>query len=198
MAELYAIISAITMLLAGPPYLIDILKGKTKPHRMTWLIWSVLGAIAFSSQLGLGAHWSLVYSALNAAGNLAVFLLSLKYGVGGWEKHDVVMLLTAIAGIAVSLVAKTPLYALVGVIVANFAGSILTIHKAYLTPSTETPITWFLLGTSSLFGVFAVGSLNIDLLLFPFYMTFSTYGIFVAQTLGMMAHHTRHTRKRFA
>jgi len=185
MAELFAILSGATMLLAGPPYLISILRHKTKPERTSWFIWTVLGLIAFESQIGLHARWSLLYAAANAAGNLLVFLLALHFGVGGWKRLDVTALIIAVASTAVSFTVDQPLYALFGVLIANFAGTVPTLYKAYIDPSSESVLAWFLIGTSALFGAFSVGSLDITLLLLPVYMIFATYGVLVAQALGV-------------
>jgi hypothetical protein len=184
-SELFAILSGVIVLFGGPPYLYDILKGKTKPQRTTWFIWTVLGVTAFVSQLQLGAHWSLVFVGLNGAGNLLVFLLSLRFGVGGWKLGDVLAAIIAGIGIVTSLVAKDPLIALLGVIGADFTGTILTLQKTFILPSTETSITWFFLGTSSFFAILSVGSWDVKLLLYPVYMMFATYGVLVAQGLGM-------------
>jgi hypothetical protein len=184
LTELFGILSGVVILFGGPPYLFDILKGKTKPQRTTWFIWSVLGIISFTSQLKLGAHWSLVYIGLNAAGNLAVFLLSLKYGTGGWQKLDILALVIATVGVIIALGVDSPLVALLGSILADFSGTSLTLYKTYLQPSTETTITWFFLGTSSLFAAFAVGKWDPSLLLYPVYLSIVTYGVIVAQWLG--------------
>ena len=47
--------AAVLSLIDPVPYIRDILRGKTRPHRGTWLIWSVLGATAFASQFADGA-----------------------------------------------------------------------------------------------------------------------------------------------
>lgn len=187
MAEFLAVLSGVVMLIGGPPYLIDILKGKTKPQRTTWFIWSVQGLIAFGSQVSLGARWSLVFSGLNAAGNLAVFLLSLKFGVGGWKRIDIAALVIACVGLAVSIIARAPLIALLGVILADFAGVVPTLRKTFLMPQSETSITWLALGTSSLLATFSVGSWKFSLLLYPAYMAFADYAVLVAQGFGVLA-----------
>ncbi|MFI5275198.1 MAG: hypothetical protein ACHQT5_00040 [Candidatus Saccharimonadales bacterium] len=184
LTELFGILSGTVILFGGPPYLFDILKGKTKPQRTTWFIWTFLGSIAFTSQLKLGAHWSLVYVGLNVVGNLAVFLLSLKFGTGGWRKLDVLALFIACMGVTMSFLFTNPLMALSGSIVADFAGSSLTLYKVYLDPSSETSITWFFIGTSSLFAALAVGKWDFSLLLYPAYICVATYGVLVAQWLG--------------
>lgn len=188
LTELFGILSGAVILFGGPPYLFDILRGKTKPQRTTWFIWTFLGSISFTSQLKLGAHWSLVYVGLNAVGNLAVFLLSLKYGTGGWRKMDVLALIIASLGVAMSFLFTSPLIALCGSIVADFAGTSLTLYKAYLDPGSETSITWFFLGTSSLFAALAVGKWDFSLLLYPVYISLATYGVLVAQWLGRLLH----------
>jgi hypothetical protein len=185
-AETFAILSGIIVLLGGPPYLIDILKGRTKPERTTWFIWTVLGVIAFGSQVKLGAHWSLVFAGLNAAGNLAVFLLSLKFGIGGWKRIDIVALCIACAGLLLSFITEAPLVALLGVIVADFAGTVPTLYKTFLLPSSETTFTWFALGTSSFLAIFSVGSSKFSLLLYPIYMMFANYAVLLAQGLGRL------------
>lgn len=188
LTELFGILSGTVILFGGPPYLFDILRGKTKPQRTTWFIWTFLGSISFTSQLKLGAHWSLVYVGLNAAGNLAVFLLSLKYGTGGWRKLDIFALVIASIGVAMSFVFTSPLIALTGSIVADFAGTSLTLYKTFLDPDSETSITWFFLGTSSLFAAMAVGTWDLSLLLYPVYISIVTYGVLVAQWLSRLLH----------
>lgn len=186
--EAFGILSGAIMVLGGPPYLFDILKGKTKPQRTTWFIWTVLGMIAFASQIKLGGHWSLVYMGLNALGNLAVFLLSLKFGTGGWKRLDIITLIIAVGGVIVSIMVDSPLTALWGTIIAGAAGDVLTVYKAYLEPSTETAVTWFFLGTSSLFAALAVGRWSYPLLLYPIYLCITTYDVLIAQWLGWWLH----------
>jgi hypothetical protein len=45
------------------PYLRDTLRGETRPHRGTWLIWSVLAVVAYFAQRADGASWSAVMCA---------------------------------------------------------------------------------------------------------------------------------------
>lgn len=194
MAEIFAILSGVIMCIAGPPYLISIIRHQTKPERASWFIWSSLGVIAFGSQVGLHAKWSLVYAGINAAGNLIVFLLSLHYGVGGWKKIDLLSFAVAMVGVAISLAVQDPLYALIGVLTANLAATVPTLYKVYFQPKSESSLAWFLFGTSALFGVFSVGSLNIKLLLLPVYMVFETYGVLAAQLIGHI--HSQNSKRR--
>lgn len=183
--EWIAISTGLLMLAAVPPYLIDIFKGKTKPERTTWFIWSVLGTIAFISQISLHGGWSLVFIGIDGLGNIAVFLLSIKYGVGGWTRLDKIALAIALVGVVVSVLARQPVLAIMGVIVADAAGTILTIRKAFLQPSTETSITWFAIGTASLLSAVSVGAWRWSVLIYPLYLSLANYSVLIAKFFGL-------------
>src|SRR5579862_1074886 len=167
MLQVFAAISVILTVAAAPPYIIDTIKGKTRPERATWFILSVLGLIGFLSQLAIEVNWSLVFLGVDTLATLIVLCLSFKYGVGGWTLLDRYALLTAAAGVAIALIASQPLAAIGGNILADFAGTFLTIRKAYLQPGTETSISWILVGVAATFGALDVGKLDYKLLIWP-------------------------------
>lgn len=180
----FGVLSGILLGVAGPPYVMDTIRGVTKPERTTWFIFSLLGATAFVSQLSLGAHWSLVFSGLDMLGSLAVFGLSIKYGTNGFTKLDIFALTIAVLGIILSIAAKQPLIAILGVIIADTAGTSLTLRKVYLEPSSETAISWFCIGTSAVCSVIAVGKWDLSLMVLPVYLAVANYGVNIAQLVG--------------
>lgn len=185
MAEIFAILSGLILLAGAPPYLIDIFKGKTKPERATWFIWSVLGNIALISQISLHGGWSLVFVGLDGLGSTLVFLLSLKYGVGGWTRLDKAALVIAAVGVIISIADHRPAVALAGVVLADLAGVVLTIKKTFAAPESETAITWFFVGTASLLGALSVGKIQPDLLIYPVYLTVANYSVLIAKYAGI-------------
>lgn len=191
--EILAGLSVMLFLLAGPPYIIDTLKGRTKPERATWFIWSVLGIIAFISQVSLGASWSLVFTGLDTFGSLLVLGLSLRYGVGGWAVLDRIALVIAGVGAVTSLIVQQPIVALLGVILADISGTVLTIRKTLRHPNSETTISWLLVGTGALCGVLSVRHLDFGLLIYPLYLLVANYSIPLAQVIGR-AYQRSHTR----
>ena len=191
MKEIFALISAVLILIAAPPYVIDTIKGKTKPERVTWLIFSVLGVIAFVSQVTLGASWSLVFSGLDTTASILVFCLAIKYGVGGHTRLDIGALIVAGIGVIIAIVAKEPVISLLGVIIADLSGMTLTIKKTYNSPKSETTISWLLVGTASLFGLLTVGRLSYGILLYPFYLMLANYSVPFTQ---LLSHNLRKTK----
>lgn len=186
MFQILAVVSVVLFLLAAPPYILDTLKGETKPERATWFVFSVLGIIAFVSQAELGATWSLVFSGIDTLGSLIVFTLSVKYGVGGWSKLDRFALLIAAVGVGTAILVHEPFIALLGNIIADISGTVLTVYKTFRAPDTETTVSWVLTGTSALAGVLSVGSLKFSLLLYPVYLVLANYAIPVTQIVGRL------------
>ena len=79
------------------PYVRDTVGGSTRPHRGTWLIWSVLAIVVCLSQRADGASWSLIMAAAQAVLTSAVFLLSIRRGEGGLSPADVLIIIPAVS-----------------------------------------------------------------------------------------------------
>jgi len=170
MLEIFGYVSGLLFVFSAIPYIRSILKGKTKPQRITWLIWTVLVFIAFFSQLAKGATWSLLLTAGDAITIVVVFIFSIKYGVGGFGKIDIISL----AGAGLSLIlwyfTNEPAVALFLIILIDIIGSNLTILKAWKNPETENWVGWAMCGVGGLFGILSVGSFNFILLAYPLYI----------------------------
>src|SRR6185437_7903902 len=100
MENVFGVVAAALNLAAYVPYVRDILRKKTKPQRVTWLVFTVLAGISFASQLALGARASLWLIGAQMLSVLVVFILSLPWGVGGFKRLDVISLLGAGVGLA--------------------------------------------------------------------------------------------------
>jgi hypothetical protein len=161
------IISALVFIIGDIPYLQDTFKGKIKPHRITWGIIALLNATGFANQYASGASNSLW---LFGAGTLVtglIFLGSLRNGVGGRTSTDMICLAIGLAGIALWVIFKSPLYSVFANIIADIAALWPTYKKARLHPESETRISW-LVGTFSIvLSAISVGKLDWRLLLLP-------------------------------
>ena len=184
MRAVFVAIETALILAAAPPYVIDTLKRRTKPERATWFILSVLSVIGFVAELNIGVNWSLVFLGLDAATSITVFALSIPFGVGGSTPLDRYALAVAALGVAAALVVDKPIVALFGTILADIAGTSLTIRKAYLESSTETTVSWLLVGAAACFGVLTVGKIEFALLLWPVYLALANLAVPAAQWIG--------------
>ena len=177
-------IAGILSAISYVPYVRDIFKGITRPERASWLIWSVLGSIAFFSQLAKGATDSLWLTGVQTFGVLLVFLLSIKFGIGGLTKRDVIALIAAGAGIILWYLTKEAAVALFITIAIDAVGGVLTVIKSYEDPSSETISTWLLSGSAGIFAAIAVGKPDVVLLAYPLYILLINFSVVFAIHLG--------------
>src|SRR5262249_29291423 len=112
MQEFFGVLAGVLSLVSGIPYIRDILAGKTKPHRGSFLIWTVLGLIAFITQFAAGATWSLVLPVLDTLLIAAILALSIERGSGGVNRRDATGLALAAGGLVLWYFTKQPLTAL--------------------------------------------------------------------------------------
>ena len=184
MFQVFGYVAALLSILMIVPYVRDILRNDTQPERASWFIWTTLGFIAFFSQFAKGATDSLWLTGGQTLAVLVVFVLSIKYGVGGLSKRDIRALLAAGVGLILWYFTNEAAYALIIVIFIDGIGSFLTMIKSYHDPESETLSTWIISGTSGVFGTLAVGSLNPILLAYPVYIIIANYTIVTVLLLG--------------
>jgi hypothetical protein len=182
---LFGLASALLSTLAYLPYIIDTVRGRTRPQRASWLIWSVLGSIAFFSQLYEGAAASLWFAGVQVSGTITVFLLSIFVGAGVFLKRkDYIVLLLACVGLVLWYFTENAAYALAITITISLLGGVVTIEKAYRDPQSETIATWALSFVASLCAIVAVGKLDWVLLAYPVYLFALNGAILGAMLLG--------------
>jgi hypothetical protein len=151
------------------PYVRDTLRGSTRPHRGTWLIWGVLAVVVSLSQYADGASWSLVMAGVQAVLTSLVFVLSIRRGEGGVSRADIIMIAIAGAGVIGWIAADEPLVATVCVVVADLIGAGLMVPKTYRDPDSETLVTFAFASLGGALAAGAVGAIDVSLLLYPVY-----------------------------
>jgi hypothetical protein len=151
------------------PYVRDILAGRTRPYRWTWLIWAVLAIVVCTSQQADGASWSLVMAAVQAVLTSVIFALAIRRGEGALGAVERVMLAVAAGGVVGWLVAGEPVVATACVVAADLIGAAMMLPKTYRDPESETLATFALASVAGAFAAGAVGRLDASLLLYPVY-----------------------------
>ena len=151
------------------PYVRDTLRGSTRPHRGTWLIWGVLAVVVSLSQYADGAAWSLVMAGVQAVLTSLIFLLSIRRGEGGVSAADITMIAIAGAGVTGWIVADEPIVATACVVAADLIGAGLMVPKTYRDPHSETLITFVFASLGGALAAGAVGAIDVSLLLYPVY-----------------------------
>ncbi len=151
------------------PYVRDTLRGVTRPHRGTWLIWGVLAVVVCLSQYADGASWSLIMAAVQAVLTSLIFVLSIRRGEGGLSPTELVMIAIAAGGVVGWIVADEPLVATVCVVAADLIGAAMMVPKTYRDPQSETLVTFAFASVGGALAAGAVGAVDVSLLLYPVY-----------------------------
>jgi hypothetical protein len=167
-AAVCGILAGLVSAVDAVPYVRDIVRGRTRPYRATWAIWTVLGVTAFLAQAADGADWSLLMVGVQAASIVMVFALSIGRGTGRVGPVDLALIAVAAAGLIGWYVSDRSLLATIGVVLADLAGVLLMLPKTWRDPESETPSSFLLAGVSGLLATAAVGEVH-PALLYPAY-----------------------------
>jgi hypothetical protein len=162
------------------PYLRDVAAGTTVPQRSSWLIYSTLATVSAISQMSAGASAGALLSAGSAVGFTAVFVVSIRHGVGGKSVHDVLAIAVAGIGLLLWYFTGDPLLALISVVVAEVAATALTVAKARNDPMSETLATWVMDGTAGLLSLAGVSELTPANVLYPIHHVLMNAAVAVA------------------
>ncbi len=157
MKEILAVIAALLAIAGNLPYLLDIVKGRVKPHPYTWLVWSIVSATVFFGMLAKGAGIGALPTAASEMFTIIIFLFSLKYGFKGITKTDTAFLLVALAGLVPWALTNDPTVSVVIAVGIDLVAFAPTLRKTWLRPATETPLLY---GSNVLRHVLALFSLQ--------------------------------------
>jgi hypothetical protein len=156
MKSLFSTVAGLLFVLAFVPYIIAILKGKTKPAKMSWFIWATMDTILFAGMLAKHAVNGQIVGAI--CGAWIVFFLALKHGVPGWTKIDKVCLGGTILALLLWKISGDATVGIVTSLCAGLLGSVPTFVSAWKDPSRESKLAWTTYWVSCLFALLAVPS----------------------------------------
>jgi hypothetical protein len=154
-------------------YLYDIVWGETRPHRVTWAVWTCIGVLGFgvtdSAGAGPGAYVAGVYT----IAYVVTFLLSLtrKYGKSGVRRTDIALCIAALVGVLLwrfGGMGDGP--AAVLAVICDAAAVWPTVRETWLQPNTESVPTWSADVVGSALGLAAVTSFSFAANAYPTYL----------------------------
>ena len=175
MKDALAIASLVLSLAVSMLYIIQVVRGKVKPQRFSWLLWTMLSATYFASALSTGGGVLFTFGELVGPG--LIFLVSLKYGVGGKSRFDLVSLVIALVAFVLLFVASNVLFGLILALVVDGIGFMLTARKLAKDRSSEQKMPWLLYSLGGLLAIFGLQTFSVENLLFPIYIVISC-GVF--------------------
>lgn len=151
LSQNFIIIGTLIGAVGSLAYLVDTVKGKVKPNRVSFLLWSIAPLIAFAAQIKQGVGLESLMTFSTGFLPLTVFIASLVNKKAEWKitKFDLVCGVLSILGLVLWLVTKVGNIAITFSILADALAAIPTLVKAYRYPDTEIAWPWL----ATVFGV---------------------------------------------
>ena len=150
--NILGIVATILVFIGYIPYLRDMMKGKTKPHLYSWILWAFVTAIAFALQFTGGAGSGSFVTLAAALMCLAVIALGLtqknKIKI---IKMDTVFLVLAFIALGLWLIARQPVLSIILATIVDLLGFVPTIRKSWNQPYSENLPFYYL--NSARFGL---------------------------------------------
>jgi hypothetical protein len=165
--EIIGAITVILLFVGIIPYIIDIFKGITKPHVLTWLIWSVVTIAAFIAQWQQGGgagSWT-----TTAAGLATIFITILSFFKGSKDiaKSDVIIFIAALLSLIPWYFTHNPTLSAILITIIDALGFLPTIRKTFHDPSSETLISYIVHTIRHSLSIFALSNYNIATYFYP-------------------------------
>lgn len=176
--NIWIICNLIFSLISPISYTKSMIQHRAKPHRVTRLIvWlaSLTGIIGVLHNANIAAQ---IFAFIFFARATYLLVLSFIFGVGGSTQLDISCLIIGIIALILYVLTGSGLLAVLLGISADLIGWIPTFVKTYHKPSSEDTTFFAIEGLASLFGVLAVGSIQVGIL-FPIYFVFCSFTLLV-------------------
>lgn len=165
--EIFGIAAVAVGVIGQGIYIRSILRGETKPHLFTWLVWTTLGAIGFAAMIHDNAGpaaWALGATFLLC---LSTALLSLKYGEKSYTRGDKISLIASFSAIIPWLLTDDPLGSVILISIIDGVAFYPTIRKSWNKPGEESLFAYNLGSLKFGLSVLAISNFTLTNALYP-------------------------------
>lgn len=137
--ENFVILGALLNLAGSLSYLTDVLKGKAKPNRVSWILWSLAPMIAFAGELGEGVGIRSLMTFMTGFSPMLVVIASFINKKAYWQisRFDMLCGGLSIIGLILWLVTSEGFFAILFAILADGLAAIPTVAKSFNEPESE-------------------------------------------------------------
>lgn len=164
------ILSGIMAAVSTLPYLIDVVKYKTKPRIASWITWDVMKAIAIVAAFAEHEYITATLLSISLMGTLSIVIFGWEYGDRKIESIDIFCLVGAATGIILWSVFNSPAIAVLAVIAIDSIGGIPTILHSWKNPHEETWVTYLLSFFAALLILLTVTDWRVTAFAYPMYL----------------------------
>jgi hypothetical protein len=176
MRTLLSVLGSLVAVAGTVPYVIETIRGNTKPRIVTWLTWALLTGVAGAASLSAGQLGGAVFALLGTVATSAVVVAGLRFGDRSFTKLDLACLAGVLLGLLLWLSLDNPIFAIWAAILIDFVGLVPTLVHAWKQPTAETASTFVCVGVGGLITSAAIasgGAFSVAALGYPLYAAVS-------------------------
>ena len=176
----FVIVGAIIAAVGSLSYLVDTLKGKVKPNRVSFLLWSLAPLIAFFAEVKQGVGIQALMTFIVGFLPLTIFIASFvnKKAVWNLTGFDLMCGALSIIGLVLWFITKSGNIAIIFSILADGLAAMPTIVKSFNYPETESAWPYFASNISGILTLLTIKVWNLANIGFPLYIVLITLVIF--------------------
>jgi hypothetical protein len=175
------LIVPVLSLIGSGRYFYQVLKGRAKPNRVTWLLWSVAPLIAFVAELSEGVGLQSILTFMVGFGPLLVFIASFVSRKSVWKitRFDMICGALSVFGLILWLLTRHGTVAIACSIASDALAGIPTLVKSYKEPETESSLVFLLGSISSILTLLTIDEWTFANYGFPFYILLISATLFI-------------------
>ena len=175
--EFFGIFSASLAVIAYPPYLLSVLKGKTRPHLFSWVLWSFLTWTMFAIQAAGGAGPGAWSTAVTGVFTAAIAFISFRYGEKNITRSDWAAFIVGLLAIPLWVATKDPTASAILVTVIDLFGFYPTYRKSWVKPHEEMIFAHALSLAKHAVSLPALAAINMATTLYPVALLLANIGL---------------------
>ena len=144
--ENFVFLGVLLNIIGSGSYLIDTIRGRVKPNKVTWLLWAIAPLVAFAAQISQGVGISSLMTFSVGFLPLLIFLASFVNKKSHWAitKFDLICGGFSFIGIILWYLTRVGNVAIFFSIIADALAALPTIIKAYKEPETESAFAFLM------------------------------------------------------
>ena len=167
--------------IGGISYLIDTLRGKVQPNKVTWLLWAISPLVAFAAEIVQGVGLISLTTFIAGFLPLLIFMASFVNKKSYWKltKFDYVCGGLSLLGLLLWYLTRSGNIAIIFSLLADFLAATPTFIKAFRSPESESAKAFFLVTLGSCVSFLTIATWTFANYAFPAYLVLSDLTLFV-------------------
>lgn len=167
--------------IAGLSYLLDTIKGKTHPNKVSFFLWSLAPLIAFFAQINQGVGIQSLLTLSVGITPLLILIASFLNKASYWKitKFDLICGVLSLLGLLLWGVSKDPNIAILFGILADGMAAVPVVVKSYTHPESESAYPWLAFSFAALITLATLNQWRFAEFAFPVYLVLIDLLIFI-------------------